>query len=354
MTRRSGSGRRRGTRRVLAAARILLVAAFAVVGYEVISANSDELSGVTDLLTHLQIGWALAALAAECVAYMASTLLQGHLLKAGGASVGFTPLLAINLAGNAINVTLPGGGALATVFAYRQLRRHGADAAVTTWTVVAFAALTSLSLAGLALVGLIISGPEGPVGGLWPLIGLLIVGPLLGGAVLFRPSVLARFGIPVVAAVRRLTGRPRRTADDLVLPLVQRLEVVEPRRRDLIIGAVYALANWVADCTCLLAAFLAVGAAVPWRGLLVAYGAAQVASNVPITPGGLGVVEGSLAVALVAYGGATGGTVAAVVVYRLVSFWIAVALGWLCWLALRVYGPPEAAEQPDVEAVAVS
>ena len=64
------------------------------------------------------------------------------------------------------------------------------------------------------------------------------------------------------------------------------------------------LGNWVADCGCLALSFLAVGARVPWRGLLLAYGAGQLATILPITPGGLGVVEGSLTVALVTFGGA--------------------------------------------------
>lgn len=343
-----------GRSRLVAAVRIGVVAGLGGLGYSAISANSVELSGVTHILGQLRLGWALAAVAAEVLAYLASSLLQGHLLKAGGVSIAFPSLVAINLAGNAINVTLPGGGALATVFAYRQLRRRGADAAVTTWAVVAFGALTSLTLAGVALVGLIVSGPDGPVGGLWPLIGLLIVGPTMVGAVLLRPSLLAWGGIPVVRTVRAVTGRPRADADAVVLAFVARLETVQPRARDWAKGAGYGLANWVADCACLLAAFSAVGTAVPWRGVLVAYGAAQVASNVPITPGGLGVVEGSLTVALVAYGGATQGTVAAVLVYRVVSFWIAVPLGGLCWLGLRARSRADGATHPDAERVGVA
>ena len=54
------------------------------------------------------------------------------------------------------------------------------------------------------------------------------------------------------------------------------------------------LAMWIGDLACLTVSFLAVGAGVPWRGLLLAYGAGQLAANLPITPGGLGVVEGSI------------------------------------------------------------
>ena len=40
-----------------------------------------------------------------------------------------------------------------------------------------------------------------------------------------------------------------------------------------------SMGNWVADCGCLTLSFLAVGAGVPWRGLLLAYGAGQLASH---------------------------------------------------------------------------
>ncbi|MGH8917520.1 MAG: lysylphosphatidylglycerol synthase transmembrane domain-containing protein, partial [Actinomycetes bacterium] len=96
-------------------------------------------------------------------------------------------------------------------------------------------------------------------------------------------------------------------------------------------GRAFSAANWAFDLACLAAAFLGVGADVPWRGLLLAYAAAQLATNLPITPGGLGVVEGSLTIALVAFGGVEATTVAAVLVYRLLSFWAVLPVGWGAW-----------------------
>jgi hypothetical protein len=58
------------------------------------------------------------------------------------------------------------------------------------------------------------------------------------------------------------------------------------------------------------------------------------AANLPITPGGLGVVEGSLTVALVAFGGSKGSTIAVVLLYRIVSFWAGLPVGWATWAAL--------------------
>jgi hypothetical protein len=63
----------------------------------------------------------------------------------------------------------------------------------------------------------------------------------------------------------------------------------------------------------------------------LAYGAGQLAAALPITPGGLGAVEGSITIALVAFGGAHLATVDAVLLYRLISFWLVLAVGWSLW-----------------------
>lgn len=89
-----------------------------------------------------------------------------------------------------------------------------------------------------------------------------------------------------------------------------------------------ALLNWISDCACLVASILAVSGHVPWRGVLVAYAVAQLAATLPITPGGIGVVEGTLSLLLAAYGMPTETAVAAVLLYRIISFWALVPIGW--------------------------
>ena len=319
-------------------ARILLIAGVGYVAVELIIANSAELSGSASFLEDARWWWVIAAAAAEVVSYLAFVQLQRRLLLAGGVRTPIGAMTAITLAGNAMNTTLPGGGAFATVFAYRQFRRRGADEALTTWTVVAFTLLTALTLSLLAVAGLWISGSDGPVAGLWPLIPLLLVVPVALVVILMRPRFLSVITTPPLRWVRRVTGLPRTDPVPAVGRLVDRLAAVSPGLGDWVAGFGWALGNWITDCLCLVLAFEAVGASVPWRGLLVAYGAAQVAANLPITPGGLGVVEGSLTIALVAYGGSTAGSayVAAVLLYRILSFWLPMPLGWMAWAGLRV------------------
>jgi uncharacterized membrane protein YbhN (UPF0104 family) len=71
-------------------------------------------------------------------------------------------------------------------------------------------------------------------------------------------------------------------------------------------------------------------------GLLVAYGLAYVLAAVPITPGGLGVVEATLTTMLVAFGTPRGVALLGVVTYRLVNFWLPIPLGGVAYLSLRV------------------
>jgi uncharacterized membrane protein YbhN (UPF0104 family) len=99
-----------------------------------------------------------------------------------------------------------------------------------------------------------------------------------------------------------------------------------------------ALLNWLETCGCLAASIVALGGHVPWQGLLVAYTLAQVAASIPITPGGIGLVEGSLTALLVAYGLKTDLALATVLLFRAISFWGLVPVGWATWAALTISG----------------
>ena len=82
-------------------------------------------------------------------------------------------------------------------------------------------------------------------------------------------------------------------------------------------------------------------------GLLVAYGLAYVLAAVPVTPGGLGLVEGVLVPSLVGFGATRGTAIVAVIGYRLVNFWLPIPVGAGAYLSLRVAGDRQAANRKD-------
>lgn len=311
------------------------------VGARVLAGRRDELQGAAAALGHLRPLWVAAAVAAEGGSLGAYAVLQRRLLAVGGVRIGATPVAGITLAGYAIQNSLPGGPAWSAVFAFREFRRRGADSVLAGWTMVMTAVLSDVSLAALGLAGVVLAQRQAA--------GLDLVAIIVGGVVLVALVIAAvRGGLAsergralAGAAVRRWQRTFHRPAGDprtVVDAAAARLRAVRPSRAEWATSSGLAMANWVFDCGCLALAFAAVGAAVPWRGLLLAYGTGQLAANLPITPGGLGVVEGSLSIALVLYGGAQASTVAAVLLYRILSFWAVLPLGWASWAALRWAG----------------
>ena len=95
-----------------------------------------------------------------------------------------------------------------------------------------------------------------------------------------------------------------------------------------------SLGRWAFDFGSLLAALKALDA-LPRPGLvLLAFCAAQVLAQIPLTPGGLGFVEAGLTGMLTLAGVPAGTSVVAPFAYRLFSYWLQLPLG-LLGLALQ-------------------
>ena len=299
-----------------------------------LAGRRGELSGASSYLAHLR-WWSLTACAlAEAGSLVAFAIVQKRLLEAGGVHSSTGRLSAITAASTAIANSMPAGPLVASVFAFRQYRYQGADEALSGWTLAAVFVGASVSLALVAAVGVAVAGAEGA--GL-DLVGVT-VGVLLGaiamGAVFLQRRALVWLVSASVHLLQRTVRWPRGERGAHAEAIIERLTVVTLSARQVVAVVWWGIANWTLDCACLALSFLAVGVGIPWRGLLLAYGAGQLAANLPVTPGGLGVVEGSLTIALVQFGGAEASTVAAVFLYRLVSFWFELPVGWVTWGAL--------------------
>lgn len=90
---------------------------------------------------------------------------------------------------------------------------------------------------------------------------------------------------------------------------------------------------------------------MPWHILLLAYGSGVAAQNLNITPGGFGITEGTLSLTLATAGLRASQALAAVLLYRLVSFWLVAGAGWLTFLWLRA-GPAPRARHKQAAAAA--
>jgi uncharacterized protein (TIRG00374 family) len=326
---------RAGVRRVWPYAKYVIGLALVALAFYQVTGDKSELTEAGTALHHLGWGWVLLGVAAEAVSYLAFAQLQRILLRAGRTYVALGPMVGITLAANAITNSLPAGSVIAPVYSFRQFRRRGADPAVAGWSVVATFVAAAVTLTVVAAAGLAVAGAEGANLDLVPVIGVVLLLSFAMGAVFVQEGALIWTVTVLLHLSQRLTSWPRGELASHIDRIIKRLTAVRLSPRQVVNALWLGLANWTFDCACLAVSFLAVGAAVPWKGLLLAYGAGQLAANLPITPGGLGVVEGSLTIALVAFGGAATSTVLAVLLYRVISFWLILPTGWgaLAWLA---------------------
>ena len=100
----------------------------------------------------------------------------------------------------------------------------------------------------------------------------------------------------------------------------------------------WGLVNWLLDAASLWVFLLAFDVTLSLDGLLVSFGLANLFAAIPITPGGLGIVEGIYIPTLVAFGVPPGVAVIAVPLYRLAQYWLPTLLGGFAYLSLRL-GP---------------
>ncbi|MEX1038110.1 MAG: flippase-like domain-containing protein [Acidimicrobiia bacterium] len=81
--------------------------------------------------------------------------------------------------------------------------------------------------------------------------------------------------------------------------------------------------------------------------VVAAFGFASLVGGLPGTPGGLGVVEAGLVFILAAYGFRAGITLAPVLVFRIISYWLPAALGFLAGGATFLSSPEAAAASAE-------
>jgi pimeloyl-ACP methyl ester carboxylesterase/uncharacterized membrane protein YbhN (UPF0104 family) len=326
---------RAGKRMARAAAAAFAVAALAAGGVT----QRVALTASFAVLGHLRGLCILAAIVLESVSMAAFAIMLRRLLAAGGASVGVRPMLATAYAANSVSVSVPlAGPGLATGFIFRRFTRQGADAPLAGWSLLA-GGVASSAAAVLVVVGGGLASGKTLVAAVAVPGGVLAVAALVMVAAATRwPRLCGAFERPAAWTLRHGSRLLRRDADDphrTIRAWAERLGSLQLPPSGWMTVTGLALANWLADAAVLAVSIRATGAPVPWHDLLLVYGSGIAAQSFNITPGGLGVAEGTLSLALIATGLRAGQALAAVLLYRLASFWLVAFAGWLVLFWLR-------------------
>ena len=235
------------------------------------------------------------------------------------------------LAGNALGKIAPAGGAIGAALQYRMLVEAGLErgrtvAGITAVNLLTFAVVLALPI--LALPTFLRGSVDRNLVEA-TLIGVGVFALLCGAAVALlafdRPLELVGEALQSVRNRLRRGSEPlRRLPERLRGERDRLLATLGPKWRQAVVATV---GRWAFDYATLLAALAAVGAHPRPSLVLLAFCAAQVLSQIPVTPGGLGFVEAGLTAMLVLAGVGTGRAVLATLAYRLFAYWLQLPAG---------------------------
>jgi uncharacterized protein (TIRG00374 family) len=279
----------------------------------------------------------IVGLLLELAALMSYSMLTRAALPSGSVSVG--RMTRIQLSTRALASLMPGGSAAGSALGYRLLTLSGVKGPDAGFALATAGLGSAVVLNVIFWTGLLVSIPlrgVNPFYGTAAIVGVIliiiflfvVIGLLKGQARaerIFRASA-RKFHLDeerAASVVRQIADRLRDLAE-------------EPKLLSATVG--WATANWLLDAASLWVFLRAFGGTLPLDGLIVSFGLANVFSSIPITPGGLGIVEGIYIPTLVGFGLSRSVATLGVISYRLAQYWLPIVLGGLAYLSLRV-GP---------------
>jgi uncharacterized membrane protein YbhN (UPF0104 family) len=288
----------------------------------------------------------LVALAAAVLANALTSALPWRVMLPG---LGFVSALRITQASTALITVLPGGAPTGMALSFAMLRTRRVDREPAGMTVALTGVWSQLSTFFFPVVALaaIAAGGRLPQPVVWAASGGLVV--ILGAVVLFVLALADRRRALVLgAAVRSATTGLLRLARRAP-PVWSRSGVLRFRRNTLRAMREHGFGLTVATLANQLTGFLvfdlslrAVGittAEISVAESFTAWSLARLIESLPLTPGGLGVVELGLTGTLIAFGAPHAPAVAAVLLYRGLVVFPTLALGALSGLTWRVRWP---------------
>jgi putative heme transporter len=293
---------------------------------------ADELLDINPLLIALGFGLEIAAL-------YSYSLLTRAALGESGRVVSSWRLFRIQMSTKALSSIVPGGSAAGSALGYRLLTLSGVQGPDAGFALATAGMVSAVVLNVIFWVALVISIPLRGVNSGYAtaaIFGVIIMG--FAAALVFgllEGQTRAERVVRWIA--RKLRLDENRTAAG-VRHVAGRLEDLGGDRQ--LLGRVvgWAAANWLLDAAALWVFLRAFGATVPADVLLVAFGLANVLAVIPITPGGLGVVDVTLTTALVGFGLPRATALLGVGAWRLAQFFFPIVLGGIMYASLRV-GP---------------
>jgi uncharacterized protein (TIRG00374 family) len=310
----------------LARRTLQIVAVLAVVGLVLLLAPG--LGEVRDLLIEARPEWVALAVAFEAMSCVSYVLLFRPIFCQ---NMPWRTSWEIGLSELAAGSVIPASGAGGLALGAWILREGGMPAQrIASRSVAFFLIKSSVNFIAVAVLGTVMAlGLVGPDLSPW-LTAVPAAGALL---VIAAVLVVPRLGVgpPVSAGAGRTRKALREVRKALVGGAGEAVQIVRSRNLLVISGS---LGYWAWDNAVLWATFQAFDFSPPITVILMGYLIGQLGGLLPL-PGGLGGIDGGLIGTLIVYGTPAAVTAAAVLVYRVILFWLPLLVGAVAFISLR-------------------
>jgi hypothetical protein len=290
-----------------------------------------------NLLGQVNPYWLIAGVALEGLSLFCYGLLTRALLPPGSARPPLSRLFRIDLAAAAVAHVIPAGTLGSAGIGYRLFTAEGISGVDAGVMMTAKGLGSTVVLNVLLWVSLVISIP---LAGFHP---IYVTVAILGALVLLGAGLLV-FGVTrgterasrIMGAVgRRIPGLGNRL-EDVIRDAGNALSALARDRRVMAESLAWASLNWLLDAASLWCFVAAFGRLVNPVELFAAYGIANVAGALPVTPAGLGVVDSITPLLLVSFGVTRNVATLGVLAWRLVNFWLPIPAGAIAYATLKV------------------
>ncbi|MFP5488159.1 MAG: YbhN family protein, partial [Acidimicrobiia bacterium] len=285
-------------------------------------------------LPRLLVGFALVTASIACYSGLTRTALLERSDR-----IPHVRMFRIQLATRALANVVPGGNATASALGFRLITQAGASNTGAAFALATAGLYSAFVLNVLFWAALLASLPS--QGADWALAATAAAGLLLllgigvvAFAVTRRDGRLHRLAVRIAGRLRIEPGR----ISDLLVEIRQRFDTLRRQPALLRRLTMWSLLQWSLDMAALWTFLAAFGIRLDPIVLVLVFGAANIAAAVPITPGGLGVVEGVYITALVQLGFTLQAAALGVAAYRLAHYLFPILTGGLAYLSLRA-GP---------------
>lgn len=318
----------------------LLVATLTIAGF-FLAPRVEEATHSLGNLHRIGIWFLAAALVTQAASLLAFSVVTWSLIAPENRPA-FPRIIRVDLVTVALSHAVPIGAAAGTALGYELLEEEGISGVESGFVKVTQTLLSSVLLQALLGISLaleiVVYGQSAATIGLVAA-GGIIVASVVTMAVLLgaRPDLIRRIALwgRRVSHVSRWFPKvtePRvgRVVDGLGEHL--RALVATPARLAWV--AAWSLGNWVFDLLCLWASMHAFRHPPGFILLMAAFCLAQVVAALPISPAGLGVVEGALVPVLTSFGTPGSTAVLGVLTWRLFNYWLPLPTGLLAYVSI--------------------